>query len=67
LGCDILPAALTEGRWMISVVLLHGSWVQKRGVNRDNGNDQIDVSMTQHALTVGGGGENSPARAVVAS
>ncbi len=43
LGYDIL-AALTEGRLDDFGDLLHQSWVQKRGVNRDISNDQIDVA-----------------------
>lgn len=43
LGYDIL-AALSEGRLDDFGDLLHQSWVQKRGVNRDISNDQIDVA-----------------------
>ncbi len=43
LGHDIL-AALSEGRLDDFGALLHESWVQKRGVNRDISNDQIDVA-----------------------
>lgn len=43
LGYDIL-AALAEGRLDDFGDLLHQSWVQKRGVNRDISNDQIDVA-----------------------
>ncbi len=43
LGHDIL-AALSEGRLDDFGGLLHESWVQKRGVNRDISNDQIDVA-----------------------
>jgi len=43
LGYDIL-AALSEGRLDDFGDLLHQSWVQKRSVNRDISNDQIDVA-----------------------
>ncbi|MEZ4669313.1 MAG: GHMP kinase [Anaerolineae bacterium] len=43
LGQEVL-VALTEGRLDEFADLLHQSWLQKRGVNRDISNDQIDVA-----------------------
>lgn len=43
LGHDVL-LALSEGRLDEFADLLHQSWLQKRGVNRDISNDQIDVA-----------------------
>lgn len=43
LGHDVLRA-LSEGRLDDFADLLHQSWLQKRGVNRDISNDQIDVA-----------------------
>ncbi len=43
LGHDIL-AALSEGRLDDFAELLHQSWVQKRGVNTDISNNQIDLA-----------------------